>query len=62
MTVSLKDKEIIELAEKIRSKYKLCDSCLGRVFAKIEKEMTNKERGEILRKHLKQRKKTDLGY
>jgi tRNA pseudouridine synthase 10 len=61
MTVSLKDKDITELAEKILSKYKLCDSCLGRVFAKVEKEMTNKERGEALRKHLKQRKKTEVG-
>ena len=61
MTVSLKDKDITELTEKILSKYKLCDSCLGRVFAKVEKEMTNKERGEVLRKHLKQRKKTEVG-
>jgi len=60
MAVSLKDNDITELAEKILSKYKLCDSCLGRVFAKVEKEMTNKERGEVLRKHLKQRKKTEV--
>jgi len=60
MTVSLNDKETIELAEKILSKYNLCDSCLGRFFAKIDKEMTNKERGEALRKHLKKHKKTDV--
>ena len=60
MTVNLKDKEIVELAEKILSRYKLCDSCFGRVFAKLEHEVTNIERGEILREHLKQRRKTDV--
>jgi len=54
MTGSLKDKKNIEIAEKTLSKYKLCDHCLGRLFAKIDNGVTNKERGDQLRKHLKQ--------
>ena len=61
MTSSLKDKKIIELAEKTLSKYRLCDHCLGRVFAKMGHGLTNKERGEIIRRHLKQYKKNELG-
>ena len=56
MTGSLKDKKNIEIAEKVLSKYKLCDHCLGRLFAKMDKGITNKERGDKLRKHLKQNK------
>jgi len=59
MTGSLKDKKNIELAEKTLSKFKLCDHCLGRIFAKINNRTTNKERGEQLRKHLKQYEKVD---
>jgi len=54
MTGSLKDKNNIEIAEKALSKYKLCNHCLGRLFAKIDNGITNKERGDKLRKHLKQ--------
>ncbi len=54
MTGSLKDKKNIEIAEKVLSKYKLCDHCLGRLFAKIGNGVTNKERKNQLRKHLKQ--------
>ena len=59
MTGSLKDRKNIELAEKTLSKFKLCDHCLGRIFAKINNRTTNKERGEQLRKHLKQYEKVD---
>ena len=54
MTANIKDKKTIEIAEKALSKYKLCDHCLGRLFAKIGNGITNKERGNQLRKHLKQ--------
>ena len=54
MTGSLKDKKNFKLAEKTLSKFKLCDHCLGRLFAKIGNGLTNKERGNQLRKHLKQ--------
>ena len=54
MTGSLKDKKNIKLAEKTLSNFKLCDHCLGRFFAKIGNGLTNKERGNQLRKHLKQ--------
>jgi len=59
MTKDLNDKEILKVAEKILLNYKLCDYCLGRVFAKIDTKMTNKEKGEILRKNLKKYKKID---
>ena len=59
MTGSLKDKKNIEIAEKALSKYKLCDHCLGRLFAKIGNGVTNKERGDQLRKHLKQYEKVE---
>ncbi|HEC81327.1 MAG TPA: hypothetical protein ENI42_02720, partial [Thermoplasmatales archaeon] len=44
--------EMKNLANKILSKYKLCDSCLGRLFAHVDKRVTNKEKGEKLRKEL----------
>ena len=43
MTISLKDKKNIKIAEKALSKYKLCTHCLGRLFAKIDNGITNKE-------------------
>jgi len=60
MPDSLKDKEITEIADRILSKYKLCDHCLGRIFAKIEQGKTNSNRGEIIRKALKHHSKTDV--
>ena len=52
MPTRLKEKKIIQLAEKTLSNFQLCDHCIGRVFAKIEHGLTNKERGEIVRGHL----------
>lgn len=46
------DVEIMEFAEKIFTIYRLCDSCLGRLFAQVEKGMLNKKRGSFLRKKL----------
>lgn len=43
--------EIIEEAKKL-SEYKLCNSCLGRQFAKIWHGLTNEERGERIRKEI----------
>ena len=60
MPTTLTDKKILKNAEKILTKYKLCNSCLGRVFAKIETNMTNAERGKILRDKLKNFKKTKV--
>ena len=60
MTVSLKDKKILEIADKALSKYKICDYCLGRLFVKIGNGITNKERGNQLRKHLKQYEKVEV--
>jgi len=52
MVISLKNKKIIFLAEKVLSKYKLCDHCLGRLFASIERGITNEDRGQKLRKNI----------
>ena len=58
MAISLKEEEITKIAKKALSKYKLCDHCLGRIFAKIEHGKTNQKRGEMLRNNLSQDKKT----
>lgn len=60
MAENLADKKIIDIAEKTLSKYMLCDSCLGRIFAKIQRGMTNRERGERIRTHLKKDPSTDV--
>jgi tRNA pseudouridine synthase 10 len=58
MTLDISDKKIIKTADQLLSKYPLCDHCLGRVFAKIENELTNEDKGKTIRKHLKNHKKT----
>jgi tRNA pseudouridine synthase 10 len=60
MTNNLNDKAIVERAKKTLSTYKLCDHCLGRLFAKIGSGQTNQKRGETLRKQLKQKNKTEM--
>ena len=60
MPVLLLDEQITKIAEKALSKYKLCDHCLGRLFAKVETNITNKLRGEKIRKKLKKIKKTQI--
>jgi tRNA pseudouridine synthase 10 len=60
MSIQFKDKKILKIAEKTWEKYKLCDHCFGRLFAKIGSQMTNKMRGELLRNHLNIDEKTDL--
>ena len=57
MPRTLHDKKTLECAKKVLSTYKLCDHCLGRIFAHIEKGKLNQDRGAILRKHLKHYKK-----
>jgi len=60
MISSLEDKEAFKTAEKTLSKYKLCDHCLGRIFANIETSLTNKKRGRLIRNYLKKHKKTEV--
>ncbi len=50
--MELKDAEIIERARKALKKRKLCDHCLGRLFARIGHGMSNDERGRIIREAL----------
>jgi len=60
MNNSLTDKRILKIANNTILKYKLCDHCFGRIFAKIEHGLTNEQRGEIIRKNLKINKKVDI--
>ena len=48
----LKKSEIIEIARKIIKEGPICDNCLGRQFAMISSGLTNKERGEIVKRIL----------
>lgn len=52
MTHELNSADNIDLADKILSKYSICNACLGRMFAKIGHDMSNVSRGSILRRHL----------
>jgi len=49
MSAKLTNKKVLKNAENILKNYKLCDSCIGRIFAKIETNMTNNKRGKIIR-------------
>lgn len=60
METTLKDKKINNIAEKALLKYKLCDSCLGRLFAKKGHGHSNRERGEIIRKNINIHRKTEI--
>jgi len=60
MTGSLDDKEILNIAQTTLSKYKLCDHCLGRLYAKIETGLTNKKRGQLIRSYLKEIRKIEV--
>ena len=62
MSKGLENKKILKTANKIHSNYKLCDHCLGRIFAKVESGLTNQKRGQTLRKNLRNFPKDLLGY
>ncbi len=46
-------KEILEIAKSVMKRGKTCNHCLGRQFAHVSTGMTNKERGAVIRAHLK---------
>ncbi len=48
--LSLRNEDIQEIAKKMAS-YNLCDSCLGRQFAKVGHGMSNRERGKKIREY-----------
>ncbi len=50
MTDTLDNKDILETVEKILPKYCLCDNCLGRLFTKAKKGVSNEDIGSYLRK------------
>ncbi len=60
MSNTLKDTDIIAHAQHALSAYKLCDHCLGRIFAKLESGLSNETRGETLRTACKQSTKTRI--
>jgi len=51
--IKLSDKTILIKAQQALTKNRLCDSCLGRLFAQIESGQTNANRGKQLKQHLK---------
>ena len=57
MVDELHSKENIDLADKILSKYSICNACLGRFFAKIGHDISNSSRGLILRQNLQHHSK-----
>jgi len=50
MDLEIENKDIQEIAKKMAS-YNLCDSCLGRQFAKVGHGMSNRERGKKIREY-----------
>jgi len=60
MTLNLNDKKILKIAEKALKKYKLCNHCLGRIFAKVDSGLTNEKRGKKLINDLKKFKSTKI--
>lgn len=60
MPSSFNDKEILKIAEKTISKYKLCNHCLGRIFAKIDRGISNQKRGELIRIAVNDDKKVEV--
>jgi len=50
--------ETLKQAEQLLHDYKLCDSCLGRLFRKEIKESTNMQKGQFIRKQLHNIEKT----
>ncbi|MEM4139481.1 MAG: pseudouridylate synthase, partial [Sulfolobaceae archaeon] len=45
----LKDSRVLNKALELLSKYPLCDSCLGRCFARLGYGLENKERGKAIK-------------
>lgn len=58
MSEELHSLENVDLADKILSKYPICNACLGRFFAKIGHDISNNYRGSVLRQHLKNHSKS----
>ena len=50
--------ETLKQAEQLLHDYKLCDSCLGRLFRKEIKDSTNSQKGQFIRKQLHHVEKT----
>src|SRR6266852_1193112 len=45
--------DILQTAETLIARHRLCDSCLGRQFARLGRGVENSERGRVLRALLK---------
>jgi len=54
-----KNLELAKLAKKTLNSYQLCDSCLGRLFRQVKKRASNKQKGELIRTHLKLKQETN---
>ncbi|MHA1989245.1 MAG: tRNA pseudouridine(54/55) synthase Pus10, partial [Promethearchaeota archaeon] len=60
MTINLEDAEISKISKKTLLNYKLCNHCLGRIFAKVETGLTNEKRGQLIRKQIKNKEKIQV--
>jgi len=52
----MKQADVLDLAKKTINRFRLCNSCLGRLFREIEKDSSNYEKGELLLNLLKSNK------
>jgi len=53
----MKRTKILDIANKTIKKYRLCDNCIGRLFRQLNKGVSNKQKGESIRRNLKVEKK-----
>ena len=48
----MKDTKNLKIAKKTIESYHICDSCLGRLFRQVEKGVSNKQKGKLIRDNL----------
>ncbi len=53
----MKKTKILDIANKTIKNYQLCDNCIGRLFRQLNKGVSNKQKGESIRRNIKFEKK-----
>ncbi len=53
----MKKTKILDIANKTIKNYQLCDNCIGRLFRQLNKGVSNKQKGESIRRNIKIEKK-----
>ena len=56
MYTELNNDKVLLQTKKLLDKYKICDRCLGRLYRNLGPRISNKEKGEYLRKKIKKEK------